>query len=368
MKDPKEPFVLPLKRFPKRLDRKIRFRLFLAKMRKMNDAFWSVLFAPKLIMSGASLAVFLVLGVVGLRTYSLSGESVVPGHLLYDWRRNMEITQVENVTASEERVEMYLDLSEKRLDEAEYLLSGAQVGLQLIPQASAEELEIELDEESEAAELLLESHNYQALALEELELVQDPDQLDRLTERIENWQGEYETRLNALQPRLEERDRPVFDRIVSDARERASKIGDIRKRVKSAREEKLQELFVRPEPRFFRFRRPERNTREEHFDRLRSLTKEKRDEMRRRYEALPPEEQERVREQIEAVREGLPEDPTPEQIQRAREVFRERREQRQASQPETQPESDTDPEPAPELRPERPDEPVRQRPATRRQR
>jgi len=303
MKDPKEPFVLPLKRFPKRLDRKIRFRLFLAKIRKTNDAFWTALFAPKLIMSVASLAVFLVVGTVGLRTYSLSGESVVPGHLLYDWRRNIELSQVETTTASEERVEMYLDLSKKRLDEAEYLLSGAQVGLQLIPQAAAEELEIELEGESEAAELILESHNYQALALEELELVQDPDVLDQLTEKIETWQGEYEQRLESLQPRLEERDRPVFQRVLKDARERGVRIKDIRQRVRSAREEQKEELYVRPEPHFIRFRRPDRQTREKQFDRLRSLTRDRREELRKRYEDLSPEEQERLRIRIDEPRE-----------------------------------------------------------------
>ncbi|MDF2379602.1 MAG: hypothetical protein P1V18_05310 [Candidatus Gracilibacteria bacterium] len=267
MSQDQEKFRLPLKKFPVMLDVKIRVRVIKLKVARWFVEVNQVLSVKKLVASGLTLSVVAACGTMGARFHAYNG-AVVPGDFLYEMRRDLEVAYLEDTTTSAERVEQLFGLSQRRLEEAELLLDGTSVAFDFIPEAFAQDTE-EVD--SEVSELIIEASNYEALALEEISVIEDLDILEDLSAKADSFHLYRDTVLESLNVKISKDDeRRTFKRVSDAVQQHRQLFGDLRDDLKEAREQSLDGVPFDPRPIEIPFKRKKMEGHRKHFERVRS--------------------------------------------------------------------------------------------------
>ena len=175
-------FRLPLKKVPFLLNTKLIIKLY-SKIyyRSISQSFSKFTKNIKRLIAIALSTIIISSGwLLGLQSYAYNAESVVPSHILYNLRRNIELNKLEKIDQSENRSSFYLLLSERRLNEANYIIWNKQDKLWflLITPTFANDIEVKLWDDNTIWSLLIESNDFQSLAIEEVNSIKDVKQLD----------------------------------------------------------------------------------------------------------------------------------------------------------------------------------------------
>lgn len=145
---------LPLQTLSKRMDRKIRWRLFKAYLKKkfsfsgLTNLRWQTAMALVL------LPVAIFGGYFGLKSYVYSSDGITKDDLFYSWKREMEIEILAQLNSPEEKVDFYLDLSDRRLAESSSEAKDkGYISKSLVPTVYAATMTIEDGDENDNEDL-----------------------------------------------------------------------------------------------------------------------------------------------------------------------------------------------------------------------
>jgi hypothetical protein len=294
-------FTLPLKAMPKSLNRRIKMRLFWTNIKMKSKAAFTAPTLPRLATVAALAVVISVGGNFGIEYYAYNSDAVDPNHFLYETKRELENDTIASTTSQSELVAIYFDYSDRRLAEAEGLLEDPSTAFSLFETAYAQELiTVELDEDDQVAELIVESNNFQTLAIEEINDISDLNLLEELSDKAATWEEKHQTRLNRLQPKLKKRgldDFIVKHRNASDLNWK--EVRAVKKQVKEARVEGVKELRPELKGQWLEIRHPGQ-TESQAPRHIRNLPRAKKIHKRlhKELEGLPLEERAELREEL----------------------------------------------------------------------
>ena len=234
------------------MDLKIRIKLYTKIYgKKLNQIFSFGHFdfpLRKMVAVTLSIAILLSGGTFGIRTYAYNSDSVTPKHFFYDLKRNIEVSKLESLESVEKRISLYLQFADRRFDEAGYILQGKQVSFNLIPQTYADET-VDIPEDGTVEELLVESNNFQTLAIEELNSIHDIDKLEPIIKNMQKWQGKQNQRYESIQKYLENGNKKAIHEKISEAKKRNfEELGNIELDVEFAKEDNEKQINIETKP------------------------------------------------------------------------------------------------------------------------
>ena len=173
------------KKLSKRADLKIRgklFGMFLGKLMPQPQ------FGMKLAFSSLALIAIVIGGATWFPNYVYNSETIVRGDTFYTYKRNLEKKQLASLTNPAHKSKYYLNLSDRRLQEAHIALTknSKTVAEILIPKAYADFLETTVYlKDSIPATLLSESAHFVSLSMNEAEKVKDIKVAQELLKEID---------------------------------------------------------------------------------------------------------------------------------------------------------------------------------------
>ena len=292
---------LPLKKLPLMADMKIRTRIFLRSWQRTWQQISFLFIVKRMAVVTLSLLVFISSAGLGTTAYAYNAVSVTPESVLYDVKRGVEDYVLERKTASEDRALYYMDLSERRLEEADYL-SEEDASALFINQAYADET-VDVGE-SIVEGLLVESTNFQTLALEEVQTLSDAEVIEPLVEKIHTRIERHEPIFGRLEERIKDRRPETFETFKSLREDHKNSLSSFQKEMKKSRGSGNEKVFFDFDPRWMEIngkdnRPPKLEKMKERMDRMKMLAP------MHRLPVFPLEDQQQFEEHKEQVKQLL---------------------------------------------------------------
>lgn len=146
MSKPAPKFGLPLKKLSLKGDLRIRARLLHARIKRIFRFGFSRSLLTRFLAPTLAVLIILPFAKIGIDGYVYGNDAIVRGDFLYDWKRNIELNNLQAMNNPFNRANYFLQLSEWRMREADVAFEREVHGefSFLIPNAQAEDVFVSL--------------------------------------------------------------------------------------------------------------------------------------------------------------------------------------------------------------------------------
>ncbi|GEM_PF-3833130 len=247
---------------------------------------------PRLAFVG-SLTAFFILVSGTMWAYQ---SNVTRGHFLYPWKKSAERIELAYASSSRQKIDAHLRFSDRRLSEAENIISKNPSLAWLVPAARAHGDEIHLDTQEEIflAETLTDMRSEVSQASEIVETAMDKiEEIHEALAKIEAITDKHIENLEGLEKRTSKNAKAIVRKIAQEEDDHLSAVLDAEEEIEEARIKKLERVQIK-----FLRREVKRQQRSQQAQEELQKTFEL-------FESLPEEEQKDLTEKMERAKEAL---------------------------------------------------------------